>query len=259
MNRGVCFAGVGVARGGRELLRDVHLCVEPGEFVALTGPNGAGKTTLLKTAAGLVRPTRGVVTLDGLPVAELSPKRRAAVVAWLPQQALVEELVSAGEVVSMARYRFDESHAISQQKAREALAAVGADHLTEHAVLTLSGGENQRVALATLLAQEAPLLLVDEPANHLDPAQQIRVYQLLGELWRSGLGILCVTHDVNLLRFLGAGRSLRVLGLERGIVRFDLEYDAPSLGEQLGTLFGVEMLSVGAAGRRFFLAKSLVS
>ncbi|MBN1607638.1 MAG: ABC transporter ATP-binding protein [Polyangiaceae bacterium] len=246
-----------MAHGGRELLGDVELSVVPGEFVALVGPNGAGKTTLLKTAAGLVRPTRGLVTLDGRALAALSPKARAAAVAWLPQQALVEELLCADDVVSTARYRFDESHAHTRRKAREALRAVGAEHLAERWVPTLSGGENQRIALATLLAQEAPLLLVDEPANHLDPAQQIRIYELLGELWCRGLGILCVTHDINLLRFLAGARAPRVIGLDRGSIRFDLGYDAPELATELGRLFGVEVQPVGSADRRVFLAHPL--
>jgi iron complex transport system ATP-binding protein len=257
VSRGLCFARVGVARGGRELLSDVDLSLAPGEFAALVGPNGAGKTTLLKTAAGLVRPTRGLVTLEGRIVARLAPKQRAAAVAWLPQQALAEELLSADDVVSTARYRFDESHAHTRSKAREALRAVGAEHLAERMVPTLSGGENQRVALATLLAQEAPLLLVDEPANHLDPAQQIRVYELLGQLWRRGLGILCVTHDINLLRFLGGDRAPRVIGLDRGGIRFDLGYDAPDLAAELGCLFGVEVQPVGPADRRVFLTYAL--
>jgi iron complex transport system ATP-binding protein len=257
VSRELCFAGVGVARGGRELLSDLFLSVAPGEFVAFVGPNGAGKTTLLKTAAGLVRPTRGRVTLDGRALGELSPKERAAAVAWLPQQALVQELLSADEVVATARYRFDESHGHTRRKAREALRAVGAEHLAERMVPTLSGGESQRIALATLLAQEAPLLLVDEPANHLDPAQQIRVYQLLGELWRQGLGILCVTHDINLLRFLGGERASRVIGLERGRIRFDIGYDAPDLAAELGRLFGVEVEPVGMAEKRVFLAHPL--
>ena len=257
MSRGLCFAGVGVARGGRELVSDVDLSVAPGEFVALVGPNGAGKTTLLKIAAGLVRPTCGLVTLEGRALAELSPKRRAAAVAWLPQQALVDQLLCASDVVSTARYRFDESHAHTRSKVREALGAVGAAHLAERMVPTLSGGENQRVALATLLAQEAPLLLVDEPANHLDPAQQIRVYELLGALWRRGLGVLCVTHDINLLRFLGGDRTPRVIGLDRGCIRFDVAYDAPGLAAELGCLFGVEVQPVGSAERRVFLAHPL--
>jgi iron complex transport system ATP-binding protein len=257
VSRGLCFAGVGVVRGGRELISHVDLSVVPGEFVAVVGPNGAGKTTLLKTAAGLVRQTSGLVTLDGRAPADLSPRQCAAAVAWLPQQALVEELLCATDVVSTARYRFDESHAHTRSKAREALRAVGAEHLAERMVPTLSGGEKQRVALATLLAQEAPLLLVDEPANHLDPAQQIRVYELLGELWRRGLGILCVTHDINLLRFLGGDRAPRVIGLGRGCIRFDLGYDATDLAAELGALFGIEVRPVGSADRRVFLAYPL--
>ena len=105
---------------------------------------------------------------------------------------------------------------------------------------------------APLLAQEAPLLLVDEPGNHLDPAQQIAVYSLLGELWRRGAGLLVVTHDINLAKHLGDPSRVRVLGLERGRVAFDTRLDEPSLRAELSQLYGVELLEIALENGRHF-------
>ncbi len=246
---------VGVRRRGRALLEAIELEVGSAEFLALLGPNGAGKTTLLRSAAGLVSPDTGRVLLDGRDVSSFSARERAARVAWLPQHGSTTEALSALEVVTAARFRFDESFAIAAAQANKALARVGSADASQRSILTLSGGERQRVALAALLAQATPLLLLDEPANHLDPAQQIDVYRLLGELWREGLSIVCVTHDVNLLRHLGASEKVRVAGLQNGTLRFQTTFDAPELPDQLGQLFGIGMRALALDGSRVLVAE----
>jgi iron complex transport system ATP-binding protein len=234
-----------VERRGRELLSDVELTLERGELVALVGPNGAGKTTLLRALLGFVQPKSGRVLLDERPVAALAPRERAARIAWLPQHSSSSaDDLSAVEVVAAARYRFDEAFGRSEQEARKALARCGVAAVADRALATLSGGERQRVALAALLAQDAPILLVDEPGNHLDPAQQIEVYRLLGELWREGRSIVCVTHDVNLLRHLGEPERVRVAGVSQGKLAFECRFDAPEFPERLGSLFGVKLHSL---------------
>ena len=109
------------------------------------------------------------------------------------------------------------------------------------------------MALAGLLAQSAPLLLVDEPANHLDPAQQIDVYRLLGELWREGKSIVLVTHDINLLRHLGDAEKVRVAGLAQGKLSFEAALTSAELPAQLGQLFGVQMRELLLDGQRVLL------
>ena len=225
----------------RVVLSGVSLSLAPSDFSVLVGPNGAGKTTLIRAAVGLVRPTRGSVQLDGHEVAEIPHRRRAAQVAWLPQVPGSSDPYPALELVAAARYRFGESHARSRAAARHALDRVGASSLERRPVTSLSGGERQRVAIATLLAQEAPLLLLDEPANHLDPAQQLDIYRLLGSLWREGSGILCVTHDVNCLAVLPDTGSVRVVGLARGRCRFQLALSSAQLPDALSDLFEVPM------------------
>lgn len=236
----------------RILLDHVRLRVGAGEFVALLGPNGAGKTTLLRSALGLVPPATGSVTVDGSDVRALSPRDRARALAWLPQQPFVPEPVPALEAVLAARYRFDETAAQAASAARRALARAGAAELAPALLSELSGGEKQRVALAALLAQEARVLLLDEPANHLDPAQQAETYALLGALAAEGQGILCVTHDVNLLAHVRV--TPRVAGLRAGELRFECRHDAAELPLRLEELFGVRMHALEAHGRRIIVA-----
>jgi len=242
---------VTVVIGKRTLLREVSLRVSSGELLAVVGPNGAGKTSLLRTALGLLSPTSGEVTVDGQSVSSLHGRERAARIAWLPQQLSPSEPLTALEIVMAARYRFDESRAATRKAALRALERLQAGDLAERRIDRVSGGERQRVALAALLAQEAGLLLVDEPANHLDPGHQAETYRLLGELWRQGLGIVCVTHDVNLLAHCGRAEELRIVGLRAGSTEFETRYADADLDRKLGELFGIAMGTFQAGSRRF--------
>jgi iron complex transport system ATP-binding protein len=244
---------VTVVRKQRKLLDAVELTLEPGQLLALVGPNGAGKTTLLRAVLGLVAADAGQVWLGDAEVSTLRTRERAARVAWLPQHSNSAEDLSALEVVTAARFRFDEAFAHSSQKARAALERVGVGNVAQRALATLSGGERQRVALAGLLAQAAPLVLVDEPANHLDPAQQIDVYRLLGELWREGKSVVLVTHDINLLRHLGNADGVQVAGMAQGKLRFQAPLSAPALPQLLGDLFGVTMRALPFDGERLLI------
>jgi iron complex transport system ATP-binding protein len=253
---------VTLRQGPHTLLDDISLRMSPSDFIAVVGPNGAGKSTLLRVALGLLPITSGTVRLGGRPIHRIPARERAARLAWLPQRINVAEPIPVIELVAAARYRFRESHAASLEAARSALSKVQALAFASREYTRLSGGEQQRVAIAALLAQEPLLLLLDEPASYLDPAQQIEFYRLIGRLWRAGLGILCVTHDVNILSHAvqpeEAGR-LQVVGLESGSFRFTTPYNAPKLGEQLGELFRVEVQSLHLGGRRFFASGPLAA
>ncbi|WP_224363193.1 ABC transporter ATP-binding protein [Hyalangium versicolor] len=247
-------------QGTSTVLDDVSLRMSPSDFIAVVGPNGAGKSTLLRVALGLLRPTSGTVRVEGVPVHHLAAHERAARLAWLPQRLGITEPIPVLELVAAARYRFPESHAASLEAARSALERVQASAFASRTYTQLSGGEQQKVAIAALLSQEPRLVLMDEPASYLDPAQQIELYRLVGQLWRAGLGILCVTHDVNVLSHAvepEESRRIQVVGLEAGRIRFTARYDAPELGEQLGSLFRVEVQSVQLHGRRFFASGPL--
>ena len=249
------FLDLSVKLGARTLLDRLTLRVEHAEFVALIGPNGAGKTTLLKTALGLRRPTSGAVNLGGRAISALDARARAASVAWLPQHVRAEEPITALQSVAAARFRFRESHTASLRAAERALQRVSAASYAERRVTELSGGERQRVAFACALAQEARVLLCDEPANHLDPAQQLEVYRLLGELWREGRTLLCISHDVNLLHHVGDAARLRVVGLRGGRIAFEAALSDAGLPDQFAALFGIEVDSLQGHGQRFIVPR----
>ncbi|HLV66339.1 MAG TPA: ABC transporter ATP-binding protein [Polyangiaceae bacterium] len=247
---GLSVSALWVRARGRAILSDLSFELGPGELLALVGPNGAGKTTLLRTVLGLVRPESGSVLVAGRAVATLSSRERAAELGWLPQARSIADPIPALEVVAAARYRFRESRRTAEAKALAALERLGIAHFAERPITELSGGERQRVLLAALIAQEARIALLDEPGSHLDPAQQLEVYRLIGSLWRSGLTVLVVTHDINLLGALGAEERVRVLGLDHGRAAFQTSLADPEFPNLLGALFGIEFVSTSAGRRR---------
>ncbi len=238
-----------MSRGACRVLIDVSLKVSGRERVAIIGPNGAGKTTLLRAILGLLPAESGRVMLDSVSTWRLSPMQRAARVAWLPQQALAQEPITALDFVRAARYRFREADRAARDASLAALKRVGADQWAHRLITRLSGGEQQRVALAALFAQEATLLLADEPANHLDPAQQVAAWRLLAEA-SGNCAVVVITHDVNLVPLLGDASQTRIVALNHGRVQFDVPACDPSLPERLCGLYGIGMQTFGEAGRR---------
>ncbi len=179
-----------VSRKGGKALDAVSLQISAGECIGLIGPNGAGKTTLMRAALGLI-PSAGHSTL-----AALSPAARAARVAWLPQSREIAWPVSVAHLVGLgaaARGRGDDHPAVGA-----AVARMGLGPLAHRRATDLSGGEQARVLIARALAQETPLLLVDEPIAGLDPAQQIRTMRVLRALADEGRGVMVSLHDLGL-------------------------------------------------------------
>jgi iron complex transport system ATP-binding protein len=185
----------------RSIVDGVSLAVEPGCLLAMLGPNGAGKSTLLKLLAGDLRPTAGEALLDGRQLRTYTPAELARRRAVLPQSTLLSFSFSSLDVALMGRYPHlgpggETAHDIAV--ARAALARADALDLADRRYLTLSGGEQQRVNLARVLAQETPILLLDEPTAHLDPRHQSAALRVARELAASGCAVLAVLHDVNL-------------------------------------------------------------
>jgi len=245
----ICVEQLVVNRGSRRVLDDVTLRVRSCERVAIIGPNGAGKSTLMRAILGLQPATSGRITLDGAPTAMLTPLNRAAKIAWLPQQALVDEPVTAIEFVKAARYRMRENPDAAKGAALRALDSVGAKDWADRLITRLSGGEQQRVALAALLAQEASAFLVDEPANHLDPAQQVSVWRLLARVGAERT-VVIITHDINLVPLLGKLSETRIIALDRGRLAFDTVASDPALAERLSELYGMQMQVYGQSANR---------
>ena len=195
--------GLRVSYGNRPVLRGVDLDVQRGEVVALIGPNGCGKTTLLRAITKLVPAQSGTVHIDGEPVEALPSRemaRRVAVVsqgAQLPVGYTVREIALMGRTAHLGFLQ--QEGLLDLAKIDAALALVDAAHLADRLVDELSGGERQNAIIARALAQEAPLLLLDEPTANLDLGHQIGVATLMRRLASErGLAILAAIHDLTL-------------------------------------------------------------
>jgi iron complex transport system ATP-binding protein len=203
--RNVSFA-YAARRGGtasRAAVCNVSIDVGPGTFVGVLGPNGSGKTTLLKLLGRLIAPDAGTVTLDGKPIGAWPRRAVARRIAMVPQETHPAFDYTVLELVLMGRYPHLGSLAIEGPAdlgiARDALRATGMSAFESRPFSTLSGGEKQRVVIASALAQQADVLLLDEPTASLDPGHQLEIAGLLSELNRSrGLGLVLSTHDLNL-------------------------------------------------------------
>ena len=187
---------------GRPVLAGLSLDIPPGATTAILGPNGSGKTTLLRLILGVLTPGRGTVRLAGRPLADYARSERSRLVGLVPQDEHIPFSLSAVEYTLLGRAPYlhplqvprDEDHRI----ALEALATVGVAHLTDRAVNTLSGGEQQLVVIARALAQKPRLLLLDEPTAHLDLGNRGRLLGLLRGLVAEGIHLVLTTHDPNL-------------------------------------------------------------
>jgi iron complex transport system ATP-binding protein len=184
------------------VLSDVTLDVQPGKVTALFGPNGCGKSTLLRCLNGSLRPQAGHVSLDGQRIDALTAREVAHEIAVVPQETPVDAPFTAGQMVMLGRYArwgmWGQESAEDRQVVAESLLRVNAADLTARFFNQLSGGERQRVIIARALAQQGRLLLLDEPASHLDISHQLELYRLVRALAQEGQAVLMVCHDLML-------------------------------------------------------------
>jgi len=206
---------IGVRYGATVALEDVNVAVEPGELVALVGPNGAGKSSLLRALLGLV-PHDGEVVLHG----RASGRRALTNVAFVPQRHDIDLgfPITVGQLVSAGRRPFvrlgrrlgrEDRHSVAS-----ALARVGLDGLERRPLGALSGGQVQRAFVARALAQDADVLLLDEPLAGLDAGSTDTLLGLLGQLCSEGTAALVSVHDLALVR----ERFVRCVALQRSVV-----------------------------------------
>ena len=194
--------GLSVTLAGRLVLKDVSLALSSGHLVALVGPNGAGKTTLLRALAGLV-PSEGAIEVGGAALSSLTLRERARRFAYLPQGHIVHWPLPARDIVALGRYPHGATDparltAKDTEAVLRAMQATDVVEFSERRVTELSGGERRRVALARVLAVEAPVILADEPTASLDPRHQFDVMKSLRASADKGVLVIVVTHDLGL-------------------------------------------------------------
>lgn len=186
----------------RDVVRGVSLRARAGEVTTLLGPNGCGKSTLLKTMSRLIRPRAGAVTVDRRDVHALQAREAARTVALLPQQPMAPAGLRVAELVARGRHPhrgwFGGPSTADRAAVEAALERTDTAALADRDVAQLSGGQRQRVWLALALAQETPVLLLDEPTTYLDPAHALATLELCRELAREGRTVVMVLHDLML-------------------------------------------------------------
>lgn len=199
----LALESVSCAYNGTTVLAGATFTVRPGELVALAGPNGSGKTTLLRAASRALAPREGRVLLGGRDLyRDLRARDSARAIAVVPQDGAIDFEFPAEDVVLMGRHphldRFGAESAGDLEAVRRAMETTGTWDLRDRPVTALSGGERRRVLLARALAQEAPILLLDEPTAHLDLFHQAEALRIVKRHVDGGGSAVAVLHDLNL-------------------------------------------------------------
>lgn len=185
----------------RVVVDGLSLVVPDRSFTVIVGPNACGKSTLLRALARILKPASGAVLLDGEVISALPSKEVARKLGLLPQSSIAPDGITVADLVARGRYphqsllrqwSLDDARIVA-----EAMRVTNVTHLAERPVDELSGGQRQRVWIAMVLAQETPLLLLDEPTTFLDIAHQVEVLDLLADLHAAGRTVVAVLHDLN--------------------------------------------------------------
>ena len=228
----------------QKVLKNISMKVYDGDFVTIIGPNGSGKSSLLKSLSKILTGGEGDILVNGKHLQDYSQKDLAKEISYVPQglQSFREGLAfNVYEFVLMGRYPYSSTFS-SMKKAKDhetvirVLKQIGIYHFKDRSLDTLSGGELQKVFIATALAQGGKIILLDEPASHLDPKQQLEIYQLLMSLnSHFKRTLLLVTQDVNsVLRY-----GKQVFGLQNGSIFFSESRENLTKTHYLSDLFGV--------------------
>ena len=231
---------VSVTLGGNRILRGVSFEARPGEVAGIIGPNGAGKSTLLRVLAGLIQPNAGKVRIDGAPLKGFNAGARARRIAFMPQHDSAHPF-TALETVLMGRYahlnRFELEGSEDREIARQAMLRTDTSQFEARQLDRLSGGERQRVILARALAQQAGVILLDEPSASLDLRHRLSVMEALRhEVAERKVAVVIALHDVSL-----AGRYCdRLTLLSEGITAAEGTPGDVLTPHHLRSSFGVE-------------------
>ena len=243
--------GLHVVLGGREVLRGVTVEARAGELTVVLGPNGSGKTTLLRTLAGLLRPSRGAVLLDGEPVHSMSPRRRARLIAYIPSELpepglgqLVAEFVAAG-LYPLRRGLTARPSTGDLRLAVRALSELGGGGIAWQKLQATSSGERQRALIAHGLVRRPRVIVADEPTSFLDLAGRMLLYSRLLEEAHRGAVVVAATHDM----ILAALYATKLILLRDGQVLAEGRPEEVLSEDILERLYGVKVRLVEVDGR----------
>jgi iron complex transport system ATP-binding protein len=243
-------ADVRVTIGGTPILHGADIAVSQGELVAVVGPNGAGKSTLARAAAGIQKLSGGDVRWDGQDVRRLRGRPLARLRAFVPQRPRVPAGLTVRDAVRIGRSAhvgpLQRPTAADREAAERAIERAGVARFADRMLTTLSGGELQRVQIAVGLAQDAPVLMADEPTSHLDLGATVSVARLLRRLADDGLGVFLVVHDLAL----AAAVADRVVVMSEGRTVASGHAESVLVSERLAEVWDVDAsVEAGSQGQ----------
>jgi iron complex transport system ATP-binding protein len=237
-DNGIKISGLSLKLNGKKILSDISFDVAPGEFFCVIGRNGAGKSTLLKCIAGITKGYDGEINVCGKNAAGMSARAMSRRVAYVPQGSLGDVPYTARDFLEMSRYpwRGVSSDADDAREIAEAMDMTGIAAFADRKLSSLSGGERQKVMIASAIAQRTDAILMDEPTTYLDYARQMETADMMsGVNSLRGVSMIIVTHDINLAVEL----SGRVAAMSEG----ELKWIGPPSGlfetDRLNGIFGV--------------------
>ncbi|WP_445681353.1 ABC transporter ATP-binding protein [Radicibacter daui] len=230
--------------GERTVVQDLSVTIPDGSFTVIVGPNACGKSTLLKALSRLLAPRQGEIVLDGANIRSLPTKEVARRLGLLPQTPLAPDGITVVDLVARGRYPhqslFRQWSATDRQAVAEAMAVTGISDLAGEPVDQLSGGQRQRVWIAMVLAQETPLLLLDEPTTFLDIAHQIELLDLLAGLNTAGRTVVAVLHDLNQ----ACRYATHLIAMHKGTIVAEGPPSVAISEELVATVFGLPALII---------------
>lgn len=230
----------------KNILHDISFTVETGGITALIGKNGSGKTTALRAAAGDVRYS-GKITVKDKDISLFAPKERARLVSLMPQM-LPSPHITVEELVRLGRFPYTGGYGTLSENDLKAvtrsLELAGISHMRRSLVDEISGGERQSAFLALLLAQDTPVVMLDEPTAHLDIGKRRKLHEIMRTMADSGKAVLCVMHDINDALDLGD----KIILLDKGELVFSGTPTAFHSGEYAKDIFALEKCTLTKNG-----------